>query len=101
MQRYEGAIRDVILVAQGEMALEEFLKQIRETWLEYEVELVQYQNKTRLIKGWDDLFNKLKEHINSLAAMKLSPYFKVAFYAFLVTALHQTCLLEGGRAKIK
>jgi dynein heavy chain 1 len=38
---------------------------------------VQYQTKTRLIRGWDDLFNKLKEHINSLAAMRLSPYFKV------------------------
>jgi dynein heavy chain 1 len=29
-----------------------------------------------LIRGWDDLFNKLKEHINSLSAMKLSPYYK-------------------------
>lgn len=26
--------------------------------------------------GWDDLFNKLKEHINSVSAMKLSPYYK-------------------------
>lgn len=38
---------------------------------------MQYQTKTRLIRGWDDLFNKLKEHINSLAAMRLSPYYKV------------------------
>lgn len=50
--------------------------QMREYWQSYEVELVNYQNKTRLIKGWDDLFNKLKEHQNSLAAMKLSPYYK-------------------------
>ncbi len=39
--------------------------------------MVNYQNKTRLIKGWDDLFSKVKEHINSLSAMKLSPYYKV------------------------
>ena len=39
--------------------------------------MVNYQNKCRLIKGWDDLFNKCKEHINQVAAMKLSPYFKV------------------------
>lgn len=36
-----------------------------------------YQNKCRLIRGWDDLFNKVKEHINSVSAMKLSPYYKV------------------------
>ena len=49
---------------------------MREFWQSYEVELVNYQNKTRLIKGWDELFNKLKEHQNSLGAMKLSPYYK-------------------------
>jgi dynein heavy chain 1 len=45
----------------------------------YELDLINYQNKCRLICGWDDLFNKVidKEHINSVAAMKLSPYFKV------------------------
>nr|8FD6_A Chain A, Cytoplasmic dynein 1 heavy chain 1,Serine--tRNA ligase [synthetic construct]8FDT_A Chain A, Cytoplasmic dynein 1 heavy chain 1,Serine--tRNA ligase [synthetic construct]8FDU_A Chain A, Cytoplasmic dynein 1 heavy chain 1,Serine--tRNA ligase [synthetic construct] len=58
-------------------ALEEFLKQIREVWNTYELDLVNYQNKCRLIRGWDDLFNKVKEHINSVSAMKLSPYYKV------------------------
>jgi len=77
LQRNEKILRDVIIVAQGEMALEEFLKQVRESWQNYELELINYQNKCKLIKGWDDLFNKLKEHINSVAAMKLSPYYKV------------------------
>jgi dynein heavy chain 1 len=77
LQRHEGAVKDVILVAQGEMALEEFLKQVKETWNTYELDLINYQNKTRLIRGWDDLFNKLKENINQVAAMKLSPYYKV------------------------
>lgn len=76
LQRNEALVRDVILVAQGEMALEEFLKQVREAWQNYELDLVNYQNKCRLIRGWDDLFNKVKEHINSVAAMKLSPYYK-------------------------
>lgn len=67
----------MILIAQGEMALEEFLKQVREAWQTYELDLINYQNKCRLIRGWDDLFNKVKEHINSLGAMKLSPYYKV------------------------
>jgi hypothetical protein len=55
----ESIIKDVIQVAQGEMALEEFLKQVKETWQTYELEMVNYQNKCRLIRGWDDLFNKV------------------------------------------
>lgn len=77
LQKNEAVVKDIILVAQGEMALEEFLKQVRESWQNYELDLINYQNKCRLIRGWDDLFNKVKEHINSVAAMKLSPYYKV------------------------
>ena len=51
--------------------------QVRETWQSYELELVPYQNKCRLIRGWDELFSKCSEHLNSLSAMKLSPYYKV------------------------
>ena len=42
--------------------------------------MVNYQNKCRIIRGWDDLFTKCKEHLNSVAAMKLSPYYKVTAY---------------------
>ncbi len=63
-------------IAQGEKALEEFLKQVSELWKNYILELINYQNKCQIIRGWDDLFNKLKEHINSVSAMKLSPYYK-------------------------
>ncbi|CAH1114572.1 unnamed protein product [Psylliodes chrysocephalus] len=77
LQKNEAIVKDIILVAQGEMALEEFLKQVRESWQNYELDLINYQNKCKLIRGWDDLFNKVKEHINSVAAMKLSPYYKV------------------------
>lgn len=72
----EVVIRDVIAQAQGEMALEEFLKQVRETWQNYSLDLVNYQNKCRLIRGWDDLFAKCSENLNSLQAMRHSPYYK-------------------------
>lgn len=72
----EPIIRDIIAQATGEMALEEFLKQVRETWTTYNLDLVPYQNKCRLIRGWDDLFAKCGENLNSLQAMKHSPYFK-------------------------
>lgn len=54
-----------------------WLLQVRDVWQTYELELVNYQNKCRIIRGWDDLFTKVKEHINSVSAMKLSPYYKV------------------------
>ncbi|KAK5998324.1 Dynein heavy chain [Cladobotryum mycophilum] len=72
----EAIVKDIIAQAQGEMALEEFLKQVRETWQNYALELVNYQNKCRLIRGWDDLFAKCSENLNSLQAMKHSPYYK-------------------------
>ena len=73
----DSIVRDICLQAQGEMGLEEFLRLVRECWHTYQLELIAYQNKCQLIKGWDDLFNKCREHLNSLTAMKLSPYFKV------------------------
>ena len=72
----EATVRDIIAQAQGEMALEEFLKQVRETWQNYSLDLVNYQNKCRLIRGWDDLFAKCSENLNSLQAMRHSPYYK-------------------------
>jgi dynein heavy chain 1 len=74
------------------MALEEYIKQVKETWTNYTLDLVNYQTKCRLIRfvleynilfilislcrGWDDLFTKCSENLNSLTAMKLSPYYK-------------------------
>ena len=72
----ESVIRDIVAQAQGEMALEEFLKQVRDTWQNYSLDLVNYQNKCRLIRGWDDLFAKCSENLNSLQAMRHSPYYK-------------------------
>lgn len=72
----ENVIRNIIAQAQGEMALEEFLKSVRETWQNYSLDLVNYQSKCRLIRGFDDLFAKCSENLNSLQAMRHSPYYK-------------------------
>lgn len=72
----EKIIRDVLGQAVGENALEEFIKQVRETWNNYELELINYQSKCRLIKGWDELFAQCSEHLNNLQAMRHSPYYK-------------------------
>lgn len=76
LSRHEQTVKQMLIIAQGELALEGFMRQVREHWNDYIVDLVNYQQKTKIIRGWDDLFNKLKEHMNSLSQMKLSPYYK-------------------------
>jgi hypothetical protein len=97
------------------MALEEYIKQVKETWTNYTLDLVNYQNKCRLIRyacgllllcfnrlrclfsGWDDLFNKCSENLNSLVAMKLSPYYKGHFpdVFLFVLVLRHLCSIRG------
>jgi len=72
----EKILRDIIVQAQGEMGLEEFLRQIKETWQNYALDLVVYQSKCRLIRGWDDLLSKCSDNVNALQAMRHSPYYK-------------------------
>ena len=50
LKKNEVLIKEVILQAQGEMALEEYIKQVRENWTSYALDLVNYQNKCRLIR---------------------------------------------------
>jgi dynein heavy chain 1 len=74
---HEQLLREIMINAQGEKALEEFLKQISEQWKVYQLELIDYQKKCKVIKSWDDLFTKAKENLSNILSMKLSPYFKV------------------------
>lgn len=76
LQKHEESIREVLTQAQDQMALEEFLRTVRETWTEFELDLVPYKNKCRLIRGWDDLFDQIDDHLNQIVPMKLSPHFK-------------------------
>ena len=69
-------MNEILTVAQGEMALEVFLGQVRDRWMKQELELVIFQNRVRLIRGWDDLFATLDDHIGGLALMKSSPYYR-------------------------
>lgn len=50
LKRNEQPIKEVIIQAQGEMALEEYIKQVKEIWTNYALDLVNYQNKCRLIR---------------------------------------------------
>ena len=68
--------------------------QVKEYWQTFSLDLVNYQNKCKLIRGWDDLFTKCREHMNSVAAMKLSPYYKVRiFMAVCIINATVMCIL--------
>ncbi|GKY90587.1 hypothetical protein MPSEU_000032400 [Mayamaea pseudoterrestris] len=69
-------MQDILTTAQGEMAIEIFLGQVKTRWTKQELDLVLFQNRTRLIRGWDDLFATLDDHIGGLALMKSSPYYR-------------------------
>ena len=56
--------------------VKQFLEEV-EVWQTYELKLIISQNKCQGISESDDFFNKVEKQICSLAAMKLSPYYKV------------------------
>eukprot|EP00917_Polyrhabdina_sp_WS-2016_P007442 GHVP01016658.1.p1 GENE.GHVP01016658.1~~GHVP01016658.1.p1 ORF type:complete len:4656 (-),score=837.71 GHVP01016658.1:4666-18633(-) len=73
----ETAVREILVQAQGEMALEEFLRIVKDLWSEYSLMLVSFKNRTSLVKDWDALFALLDDHLSSLHSMKMSPYAKI------------------------
>ncbi len=77
LKKHENTVKGVLATAQGELALEEYLKQVRETWTNFTLDLVNYQNKCRLIRGWDNLFQLAGDNLNALRAMSMSPHYKV------------------------
>eukprot|EP00760_Papus_ankaliazontas_P026596 PhM_4_TR3054/c0_g1_i1/m.97841/K10413/DYNC1H; dynein heavy chain 1, cytosolic len=76
LMKHEKTLRNIIRNAQGELAIENYLKGIRQAWDEYALEFANYQQRVFLIKGWDAIFEKLTEHLNALNSMRMSPYFK-------------------------
>mmetsp|Transcript_20729 Transcript_20729/g.31809 ORF Transcript_20729/g.31809 Transcript_20729/m.31809 type:complete len:610 (+) Transcript_20729:4009-5838(+) len=75
--RNQKVVNEILAEARGELILEEFIRNIKDCWAKYELELIRYKSKCRLIKGWDELFAQIDEHINNIASMKMSPYYKV------------------------
>ena len=67
----EPQLKELLRTAQGELALENFLGGLKSFWETYKLQLAAYKAKCRLIKGWDEMFTKLDEHISNLSSMKV------------------------------
>ena len=73
----KGSIQAIVARAQGEMALESFLEEIKSSWSE-SFHLVLYQNRVRLIKDWDELYTQIDDHLTQLALMPGSLYYSTS-----------------------
>lgn len=62
---------------------------VREDWQGRELELVSYQGRIQLVKGWDAVFSRLEEHLNGLQSMRASPHFH-AVQVIYSAARHHT-----------
>ena len=60
---HKVAVSDIMAQAIGENAIERFLTDVREQWSHHELDLIKYQQKCRLIRGWDELFTMIDEQI--------------------------------------
>jgi dynein heavy chain 1 len=58
----EKKLQEIINQATGELVLETYIKKSKDFWGNYELEMVRYKDKCKLIKGWDDMFTVLDEH---------------------------------------
>jgi dynein heavy chain 1 len=76
LEANEKAINEIVAMAQGELVLENMLKKIKGFWMEEKFVMSKYQNKTMLIKGWDEMMTRAEEDIGQLTSMKLSQHFK-------------------------
>ncbi len=77
LKRHDVIIKAVVAQAQENWRSRSNLKQVREAWTNYTLDLINYQNKCRLIRGWDNLFQLAGDNLNALRAMSMSPHYKV------------------------
>ena len=68
-------LQDKINQATGELVLESYIKKSKNLWNNFELDMVKYKDKRKIIRGWDDVFTALDEHINSFQSMSNSPYY--------------------------
>lgn len=73
---HKKRIGEVLSVAQGELALEQYIKDVKEHWANMHLNVVVREGGIRLITEWTELFSVLDDHLNSLSSLKQSPYFR-------------------------
>ncbi|KAI5960962.1 DYN1 [Candida pseudojiufengensis] len=68
-------VREILEQARNESTIEESLIKIENNWLEKYFEFFNYENKCRLIKNWEDLFNEIDLNLDVIGSIKKSIYY--------------------------
>lgn len=74
-QLNETIIKSILVQANNEQTIEDNLLLIKKEWSTITFEMFNYENKCRLIKNWDKLFDQCDSDLNTLASMKNSAYY--------------------------
>lgn len=74
LQLHELMIKDIVNQANGERIIEEGLKAIEQEWESIVFETFNYQNKVRLVKNWNFLFEQCETNLGTLSSMKNSTH---------------------------
>ncbi|KAG5419290.1 DYN1 [Candida metapsilosis] len=69
-------VQDVLDQARDERTIEESLNKIEETWAGIYYELFNYENKCRLVKNWDALFDQCETDLEVINSIKKSLYYE-------------------------
>lgn len=72
---HRKTIGEVLSTAQGEAALEQFLKDLRDHWISREL-ILAVRDTAKIVVEWDKLFTTLEDNLSALASLKQSPYFR-------------------------
>ncbi|KAG5479644.1 hypothetical protein CUR178_03406 [Leishmania enriettii] len=66
---------EVVEAAQGERRIEVQLQNITNYWNTFEFSVVAYKKQVALIRGWEEVFERLNEDLSTFGGMRASPYF--------------------------
>ena len=70
-----AAYNEVIEMAQGERRIEVQLHNITNYWNMFEFSVIAYKKQVVLIRGWDEVLDRLTEDLSTFGGMRASPYF--------------------------
>ena len=73
---HKKKIAEILSLAQGELALEQYIKDVKDYWSNMQLNVIVRDAGVRLVTEWTELFNVLDDHLNSLLSLKQSPYFR-------------------------
>ncbi|KAG9393495.1 Dynein heavy chain, N-terminal region 2 [Carpediemonas membranifera] len=71
----ERHVKEVMRVAQGELAIEEFIKETENAWSQQEFPIVTKDDGQRVVREWDSIMELARDNLGNLSGVRASPFF--------------------------